>query len=182
MEFEPIEAIFMVIWCFFLFKAIFGGRRKTKLPELPKEEPTDISSSEEAGGYDYEKLRRKIRKSWGEESEPEIHSMDVEKEVEKDENKSLYSSPVSATMNEKLKLGLKIDGTADRVSADVRKWQAALSRKPTARVKSKVPAVETVPIRNEKEWTAADAKKWIAYEAVFGAPRSKKPWQPVNPR
>lgn len=168
MEFEPIEVIFMVIWCFFLFKAVFGGRRKKKLPELPEESPSENSPIEaEESSYDYERLRRKIRKSWGEESSPTPVVLDDKKEEQKEKNKSLYSFPLSATIGENLKPSLK-KGTDFSDSCKTKdRIQAGQRPSPGASLLS-------------KSWTAADVEKWVAYEAVFGAPRAKKSWQPYS--
>lgn len=170
MEFEPIEVIFMVIWCFFLFKAVFGGRRRKNLPELPEETSSENSPMEEqASSYDYERLRRKIRKSWGEESSPAPAVLDDKKEEQKEKNKSLYSFPLSATIGEKLKPSLKKDTDFSDSLKTKDRIQAGQKQAPESSLPS-------------KSWTAADAEKWIVYEAVFGAPRAKKSWQPYGQR
>ncbi len=178
MEFEPIEVIFMLVWGFFLFKAFVGGRKKSA--ELP-EESSDTPNVEEApetapeGGYDYERLRRKIRKSWGEEPKEEPKEepivFDDKKEEQKEKNKSLYSFPVSATIGEKLKPSLKTNTKISDFPKEKPRIFAAEKPKEMVTCAGSFAA---------KKWTAADAETWLAYDAVFGTPRAKSPWRPYG--
>lgn len=180
MEFDPMEAIFLLIWCFFLYKAVFNNKRKKSTYKPPRENPDKIS--DENDGYDYEQLRRKIRRSWGEEKEEIPISYEPEEIEQNEKNKSLYSNPVSATIEEKLGYGLGTKQDTSSSSAG-EKWDVGpvISRKEQGEV-LELPALPrgNPKVGALKKWTARDAQKWIVYDAVFGAPRAKRAWRPYS--
>ncbi len=171
-----MEILFLLLWGFFLYKAVFG--RKKKSPELPEEPPPPVDApTAEDGAYDYEALRRKIKKSWGEKEEQEPLPSTPAAEVSQDENYSLHSSSISDKIGADLKPCLKSDTPISPFSQE--ELRLACSRV-DKRVKSRGKSVSLAASKGaelpQKKWTAADAEKWIVYDAIFGAPRAKRPW------
>lgn len=41
---------------------------------------------------------------------------------------------------------------------------------------------EEKSVPSAREWTEKDAREWVRYDAIFGSPRSRSPWQPIGRR
>lgn len=78
-------------------------------------------------------------------------------------------------------------GLSMQERARLEQMQAYVREKPVP-VKEKgehregtLPAEEkSVP--SAREWTEKDAREWVRYDAIFGSPRSRSPWQPIGRR
>lgn len=194
MDFDFMDVVFVLVWLFFLSKAIFGGRKKkrsdTEFPpmppeeDLPKEEPTMDNEPTDPSGesYDYKKLRERILTSWGDKKETEQEPPEemIKKEEPKQE-KTLSSMKSSATIEKKVEPALK----KMHPSVSLLEEQKKLLRKAKeAEARSHAVAAAYSPVcleqekHKRKKWTAADAKQWLVYDAIFGAPRSRAPWRP----
>lgn len=191
MDVDFMDVVFLLVWVFFLGKAIFGGRGKRRDPmdmpdSLPPEEPRQEeprapSLPERTPGedYDYKKLRDRILTSWGEKKE-EPPSVPAPEEETPEE--TLRSAPVSATIeNNKVEPALKKMKSSSALLEEQKKLLAKADR-----LRKQGMAVQTAysPIcleekkHHQKKWTAEDAKKWLVYDAIFGAPRAQRPWRP----
>lgn len=190
MDFDFIQIIFFLAWGFFLFKAVFGGRRKRgplpPLPEepkesLPKEKPAPIQSgTEEAGtstSYDYEKLRKKILTSWGNDT-AEKKKAEMDPPAAKGE-KTLHPVAVSAKIEKPIKPALKSVKVSPAIRREEKRMKA-LVHEEHRHSKEEIAAFSVASKEKHQEpkrkWTQEDAKKWLVYDAIFGPPRSRKPW------
>lgn len=191
MDVDFMDVVFLLVWVFFLGKAIFGGRGKRRDPmdtpdSLPpeeprREEPRTTSLPEETAGedYDYKKLRERILTSWGEKKEENAPLPTTEEEVKEE---SLRSTPISATIEtNKVEPALKKMTPSSTMLEEQKRLLAKADR---MRKQSVAVPASYSPIcleekkHHQKKWTAEDAKKWLVYDAVFGAPRSQRPWRP----
>lgn len=189
MDVDFMDIVFVLVWVFFLGKAVFGGRRRKENPrdipdslppeELPQEESTPTTSAEETPGedYDYKKLRERILTSWGEKKGNTSPATGEENQEE-----PLRSTSVSATIEKKkLEPALKKRQPSFSLVEEQKKLLAKADK-----IRKDGPSGKTAysPICLEekkhhgKKWTAEDARKWLIYDAVFGAPRCQRPWRP----
>ncbi len=193
MDFDFMEVIFFFVWIFFLFKAVFGGRRKNipspeeSLPPDPgpvEKVPSPVETTEEGQSqtsYDYAKLRKRILTSW-EESQEEKKDTPVisEEKTTNEKEKPLSSKPVSVTIKKTMKPVLKKVSVSPAILQDEKNLKPQVHREHHHKVEGAVAfsAVHLEVPKVQKEWTAADARKWLVYDAIFGTPRAKVPWRP----
>ena len=191
MDFDFMEIIFFLVWGFFLFKAVFGGRRKRgplpPLPEeprepLPKENP--FPHQEESGEtvpsstYDYEKLRKKILTSWGGDAEKKEPNTVPVKPAEKEE-KPLHPLSVSAKIEKQIKPALKKVQVSPAIRREEKQMKALVHEQhhhSQAEIAAFSVSYEKENRGSKRKWTQEDAKQWLVYDAIFGPPRSKRPW------
>ncbi len=189
MSFEPFHLIFFLIWGFFLYKALFRRRKRPPVnmpPDIPHEEKSAPPSAADTDGeYDYQALRKKILTTWGKQEEGK--ELDLPDEMEKPvyHEKPLPKPPLSATIKKK-----KVTEAQDlsmQERARLEQMQAYVREKPVP-VKEKCEHREgTLPAEEKsmpsaREWTEKDAREWVRYDAIFGSPRSRSPWQPIGRR
>lgn len=105
MSFEPVQLLFLIIWGFFLYKALFK-RRKRPPADLPPDIPPQGKNvpppaADADGEYDYQALRKKILTTWGKQEEDK--ELDLPDEMEKPvyHEKPLPKPPLSATIKKK---------------------------------------------------------------------------------
>lgn len=187
MSFEPMQLLFLIIWGFFLYKALFK-RRKRPPVDMPQDIPPQgkslpSSAADADAEYDYKALRKKILTTWGKQKEEK--ELDLPDEMEKPvyQENPLPKTTFSATMKKK-------EETSDAgISLEERRrmerMQAYACQKPVREERRN--REETHPQEERSDaslgaWTEKDAREWVRYEAVFGAPRAKAPWQPVGKR
>ena len=176
MSFEPFHLIFFLIWGFFLYKALF--RRRKRPPDIPHEgKSVPPSAADTDGEYDYQALRKKILTTWGKQEEEK--ELDLPDEMEKPvyHEKPLPKPPLSATIKKK-----KVTEAQDlsmQERARLEQMQAYVREKPVP-VKEKCEQREgTLPA---EEKSVPSAREWVRYDAIFGSPRSRSPWQPIGRR
>ena len=184
MSFEPFHLIFFLIWGFFLYKALF--RRRKRPPDIPQEgKSVPPSAADTDGEYDYQALRKKILTTWGKQEEGK--ELDLPDEMEKPvyHEKPLPKPPLSATIKKKEVTEAQDLSMQER--ARLEQMQAYVREKPVP-VKEKCEHREgTLPAEGKsvpsvREWTEKDAREWVRYDAIFGSPRSRSPWQPIERR
>lgn len=187
MSFEPVQLLFLIIWGFFLYKALFKRRKRPPVdlpPDIPPQEKNVPPPAVEADGeYDYEALRKKILTTWGKQEEDK--ELDLLDEMEKPvyHEKPLPKPPLSATIKKKevtAEQGLSMQERVrmERMQAYARQKPVKKERDPRAGGLAK----EETSALPAKEWAEKDAREWARYDAVFGSPRSKSPWQPIGRR
>lgn len=182
MSFEPFHLIFFLIWGFFLYKALF--RRRKRPPDIPHEgKSVPPSATDTDGEYDYQALRKRILTTWGKQEEGK--ELDLPDEMEKPvyHEKPLPKPPLSATI--KKKEVTEAQNLSMQERARMEQMQAYVREKPEKEKcehrEGTLPAEEkSVP--SVREWTEKDAREWARYDAIFGSPRSRSPWQPVGRR
>lgn len=189
MSFEPMQLLFLIIWGFFLYKALFKRRKRPPVDipqDIPPQEKSRPSSTPDVDGeYDYKALRKKILTTWGKQEEGK--ELDLPDEMEKPvyHEKTLPKPPLSATIKKK-----KVTESQDlsmQERARLEQMQAYVREKPVP-VKEKCEHREgTLPAKEKsvpsaREWTEKDAKEWVRYDAIFGSPRSRSSWQPIGRR
>lgn len=187
MSFEPVQLLFLIIWGFFLYKALFK-RRKRPPADLPPDNPPQEksvppSAADADGEYDYQALRKKILTTWGKQEEDK--ELDLPDEMEKtvyQENPLPTPSP-SATIKKKEVTAEQGLSMQERVRME--RMQAYVKQKPVKKERDPREgglAKEETSALPAKKWTEKDAREWVRYDAIFGAPRSKAPWQPIGRR
>lgn len=157
-------------------------------PDIPEE--TEVPAAE-AGGYDYGDFRRRLRRAW---KLPDDGSGDAP-----DEEKAAQDVPQPAEerpeprMEPAEKPGGRQDAPRPRLTGEEeerrRIWQDYAERGHTAAA-SAASAFSAASFDSGKEprraarksWTEEDARQWVRYDAVFGAPRAKTPWRPASLR
>lgn len=186
MSFEPFHLIFFLIWGFFLYKALFRRRKRPPVnmpPDIPHEgESVPSSAADTDGEYDYQALRKKILTTWGKQEEGK--ELDLPGEMEKPvfHEKTLQKPPLSATIKKKVTAA---QGLSMQERALMEQMQAYVREKPLKEKcehrEGTLPAEEK-SVSSMREWTEKDAKEWVRYDAIFGSPRSRSPWQLVGRR
>lgn len=187
MSFEPVQLLFLMIWGFFLYKALFKRRKRPPAdlpPDIPPQGKSVPPSAPDADGeYDYQVLRKKILTTWGKQEEDK--ELDLPDEMEKPvyHEKPLPKPPLSATIKKKEVTAEQGLSMQERVRLE--QMQAYIRQKPVKEERGHqegmLPSEEkSVPLGGE--WTEKDAREWARYDAVFGSPRSKSPWQPIGRR
>ncbi len=185
-SFNLSDIFFFLIWFAVISQMIFSRRgRKNKrvdLPEekedipenLPQKSPESNPAPVKQGSpdnYDFDELRKRIRDAWGmgENQRKKPAEMDLPDEMERE----VYKEEP-----------LIVADHAETTPA-MNPYQEYLLRKTEKKPESKMPLPKEVvtEIKREKEeWNEEAAKKWIIYDAVFGAPRSKNVWKPFTGR
>lgn len=175
MSFEPFHLIFFLIWGVFLYKALFRRRKRPPVnmpPDIPHEgESVPPSAADTDGEYDYQALRKKILTTWGKQKEGK--ELDLPDEMEKPvyHEKPLPKPPLSATIKKKV---TEAQDLSMQERARLEQMQAYVREKPVPAEEKSVPSA--------REWTEKDAREWVRYDAIFGSPRSRSPWQPIGRR
>ena len=187
MSFEPFHLIFFLIWGFFLYKALFRRRKSPPVdrpPDIPHEgESVPPSAADTDGEYDYQALRKKILTTWGKQGEEK--ELDLPDEMEKPvyHEKPLPKPALSVTIKKKEVTAAQGLSTQERVRME--QMQAYARQKPVKEEREHREGTfptEEKSVPSEREWTEKDAREWVRYDAIFGAPRSRSPWQPVGRR
>ena len=187
MSFEPFQLIFFLIWGFLLYKALFRRRKRPPVdmpPDIPHEgKSVPPSAADTDGEYDYQALRKKILTTWGKQEEGK--ELDLPDEMEKPvyHEKPLPKPPLSATIKEKKVTATQ--GLSMQERARMERMQAYAKQKPVKKERDPREgglAKEETSALPAKKWTEKDAREWVRYDAIFGAPRSKAPWQPIGRR
>ena len=98
--------------------------------------------------------------------------------------KPLPKPPLSATIKKKVTeaqdLSMQERARLEQMQAYVREKPVPVKEKCEHR-EGTLPAEEkSVP--SAREWTEKDAREWVRYDAIFGSPRSRSPWQPIGRR
>ena len=120
-------------------------------------------------------------------AQEEGKELDLPDEMEKPvyHEKPLPKPPLSATIKKKKVTEAKDLSMQER--ARLEQMQAYVREKPVP-VKEKCEHREcTLPteeksVPSAREWTEKDAREWGRYDAIFGSPRSRSPWQPIGRR
>lgn len=179
MSFEPVQLLFLMIWGFFLYKALFKRRKRPPAdlpPDIPPQEKSVPPSAPDADGeYDYQVLRKKILTTWGKQEEDK--ELDLPDEMEKPvyHEKPLPKPPLSATIKKKEVTAEQGLSMQERVRLE--QMQAYIRQKP---VKEERGHQEGMLPSEEK--SVPSAREWVCYDAIFGSPRSRSPWQPIGRR
>ena len=192
MDFDFMEIIFFLVWGFFLFKAVFGGKRRGPIPPLPEEPkeplpkekplPTEERSEDEvpatATSYDYAKLRKKILTSWGNDTvEKKQETAAATPAAEKE--KTLHPVSISAKIEKPIEPALKKVQVSSAIRKEEKRMKAMVHRE-HHHSKAELAAFSTISEKSDRDskrkWTQEDAKKWLVYDAIFGPSRSKRPW------
>lgn len=187
MSFEPMQLLFLIIWGFFLYKALFKRRKRppVDMPQdiPPQEKSLPPSAAGEDAEYDYKALRKKILTTWGKQEEEK--ELDLPDEMEKPvyQENPLPKRAFSATMKKKEEdsdAGISLEERRR-----IERMQAYAHRKPAREERRNREGIHLQEEKSDaslREWTEKDAREWVRYDAVFGSPRAKAPWQPVGKR
>ena len=155
-------------------------------PDIPHEEKSvPPSAADTDGEYDYQALRKKILTTWGKQEEGK--ELDLPDEMEKpvDHETPLPTPPLAAPIKKQQVTEAQDLSMQER--ARLEQMQAYVKEKPVP-VKKKCEHREgTLPaeeksVTSVREWTEKDAREWVRYDAIFGSPRSRSPWQPIGRR
>lgn len=146
-------------------------------PEIPHEgKSVPPSAADTDGEYDYQALRKKILTTWGKQEEGK--ELDLPDEMEKPvyHEKPLPKPPLSATIKKKV---TEAQDLSMQERARLEQMQAYVREKPVP-VKEKCEHREgTLPA---EEKSMSSVREWVRYDAIFGSPRSRSPWQPIGRR
>lgn len=135
-------------------------RQNSPPPQRTRTEgrPAPASPKESApGSYDYEAFRKKLRRAW---------KLDQPEPADRNE------TPANEARTE----------AAER--ARQRRYAEYLRRIPVpepsadASPRPAVSAAEQTGRAAERPWSEQDVRRWMVYDAVFGNPRSRRPWTP----
>ena len=162
-------------------------------PDIPHEEKSvPPSAADTDGEYDYQALRKKILTTWGKQEEGK--ELDLPDEMEKPvyHEKPLPKPPLSATIKKKVTeaqdLSMQERTRLEQMQAYVREKPVPVKEKCEHR-EGTLPAEEKSVLsarewteKDAREWTEKDAREWVRYDAIFGSPRSRSPWQPIGRR
>lgn len=165
-------------------------RAEEERPDAPETPPMTQETHEAVdqaadAGYDYGEFRKKLRQAWKLPGPEESQEKD-EDQVYTEPERSVERQPVPVPVPQ-MEKNERAFPSAERpkTAADAyneeqrRRWQqyAEESREAPEHTVQKLAAANEEPSR--KVWTEKDAEQWIRYDAVFGEPRSKKPWSPA---
>lgn len=151
-------------------------------PETSETKPAAPAETHGSYSYDYERFRRKLRRAWklpeaetGEEADAEDH---VEEETCREE-RPVRTSPAPAPVPEP-----SAPMTAEEAER-LRRWQDYARRQeaPAPAAATAIGSAEPAdrePRSLPHRWTERDAEQWMIYDAVFGEPRSRRRWRPLN--
>ncbi len=177
---------------------------KQSLP-LPKEEDDTLpgasvpspGSNQGSTGYDYGEFRKKLRTAWklpdpevddGTYHEPE--RKDVSSQIpEPDATAVSVPDPVEErphVIQKEKPVAVETKASAiDQLNQEqVRRWQQYAQEKDNEKGTERQSLPLTQPGRSaagSKIWTEKDVEQWARYDAIFGEPRSRRPWQPQTP-
>lgn len=178
-------------------------REKQRPQEMERPHPAeetepsrDLPPSAENGnpneaGYDYSEFRKKLRTAWklpereerdGTYQEPDLKN-DAEEALEPDRVVS-ESAPEERPISKERPVQTDTKQSAiDAMNQEqVRRWQEYAREqeagKPTVQ-RSVVQSENT--ISSGRALTEKDAAQWVRYDAMFGEPRSRRPWKPMSP-
>lgn len=161
------HVIFIAGWIYFIYRALSQRKRKRpKQIELPEQIPKPAPAKTDVP-YDFEALRKKIRKSWGQDTEDT--AMDLPDEMEK----PVYKEPARVAAET-----VEIGKTEGLFAPDAKKQQGVhdtpLAMGASIAVSADTPAAVIAKSKAGK-WDEEDARRWIVYDAIFGKPRAKRP-------
>ncbi|GEM_PF-6007917 len=183
--------LFFIVALIYFFSSL--QKRKKQRGQAPEErqappappetsETKPAAPAETSGSYDYERFRRKLRRAWklpeagtGEEADAEDH---VEKETRREE-RPVRTSPAPVPVPEP-----SAPMTAEEAER-LRRWQDYARRQEAPVSAAAAAMVSAEPADREprslpRRWTERDAEQWMIYDAVFGEPRSRRRWRPLN--
>lgn len=143
-------------------------------------------------GYDYEKVREKMLRSWGKttgtvpaEKEDTVNSGHPEKKFFKVKNKSVKiktgNNDLKTGSNDLIKKNRKT-GAAGKQELKERN-SSGLTSSARQSLKQGNTRIEEHPVTPEKTAFSGpipDPRQWVIYDAVLGPARSRRPWKPFK--
>ena len=157
-------------------------------PDIPRERtrtssrPAGEAQTTEAGGYDYEAFRKKLRKAW---KLPEENGEETSDAVQAEKNEPAPVAPPSAKRQQPEAESVPSPEMSAEEARRQHLWQdyARRTEEPEKETTA-APAAALRPVcaKETRRWSERDAEQWVLYDAVFGEPRSRRPWQPLSGR
>lgn len=152
--------IFLAAWLFIMYRVLRPRRKKPQKPVTwPKPPEEKTSDMEET--YDFEALRKKIRKSWGqptEETDLDLPS-EMEKPVYRETERADAADPAPLPSPAVVRLSEERKKRASKTAQD----------RPVLPETAKESDGDT-----GRSWGQEDARRWVLYDAVFGKPRAMR--------
>lgn len=141
-------------------------------------------------GYDYGRMRRRMLQSWGKkDTDPAPKKEETARGEDKKRHTTFKVKQKSAKIKgEKSEFRIRKPAVFRTVEVlpkpEIKKFSASV----ISAEKRKAPEVVEVQGLKDKEKTGtgfsgnleSDARQWVIYDAVFGLPRSKRPWKPLR--
>lgn len=185
--------LFFIVALIYFFSSLQKRRKgradapeeKPQAPETP-EETKPAAPAETRGGYDYERFRRKLRRAW---KLPDAESGGGAEETDRaaaDEETGREEKPAPPVPEP---VAVPEPAAPAPMSADeaarLRRWQDYARRQAAPAPTAAAPmapgeAAAGEPCSRLRRWTERDAEQWMIYDAVFGEPRSRRRWRPLN--
>ncbi len=179
---DLINVLFVIALIYFfssIQKRKKAGRREEERTEAPQ---TPEPRSPEAGRtpgqtYDYGEFRKKLRRAW---------KLPEEKEEGGENTAPCPAEPAQEDTEpaESVKVPLRVQKTQGNEEQEREILRRQAEYLAYAAKTESVPEKETIPeqtlsdtAKEARRWTEEDVKRWIVYDAVFGEPRSRRPWK-----
>lgn len=176
--------LFFIVALIYFFSSL--QKRKKQRGQAPEErqdppappETKPAAPAETRGGYDYEQFRRKLRRAWKLPEAETGEDVDTGEETRREE-RPVRTSPAPVPVPEP-----SAPMTAEEAER-LRRWQDYARRQEAPVPAAAAAMVSAEPADREprslpRRWTERDAEQWMIYDAVFGEPRSRRRWRPLN--
>lgn len=177
-----LNLFFIVALIYFFSSLQKRKKQRGQAPEERQDPPaqpeTKPAAPAETRGYDYERFRRKLRRAWKLPEAETGEDVDTEEETGREEC-PVRTSPAPVPVPEP-----SAPMTAEEAGR-LRRWQDYARRQEAPVPAAAAAMVSAEPAAREPRslpyrWTERDAEQWMIYDAVFGEPRSRRRWRPLN--
>lgn len=143
-----------------------------------------------SGGYDYGRMRRRMLESWGKKDSAPVPEKEAPATEKIKKGASVFKVKQKSVTIGTDKGQSRIQKPAVSKRAEVLPKRAAVkpSVPAVSAVKRQSPVVSGVQETQERQHRGIglsgnpvfDARQWVIYDAVFGLPRSRRPWKPFR--
>lgn len=182
--------LFFIVALIYFFSSL--QKRKKQRGQAPEErqapqappETKPAAPAETSGSYDYERFRRKLRRAWKLPEAETDEEADAEDRVRVAREAGREERPVQTSSAPVPVPEPSAPMTAEEAER-LRRWQDYARRQEAPAPAAAAAMVSAKPADREprslpRRWTERDAEQWMIYDAVFGEPRSRRRWQPLN--